>query len=108
MDSEILLDQEANADPGDPIKCNETYANTVIFEVSGTFTGLDLHALGRFRDGGSDHRLSITDVSDRAQSTAIDSVGIYLIDGTGLFEVLPDVNAIGSGSVTVRARIRVG
>ena len=79
---------------------------TLVIEVSGTFTGLQLKINGRV-DLSIDQWLSlpILDMNTASMINKITDVGLYRIDITGISTVQADLIAITDGTVKVFGKL---
>ena len=102
-----LLDAAAETGAGDSLELHNQIACTVVLEITGTFVGT-VTFKARAQQGGTLYAIEARDLSAGADATTATAAGIFRLDGSGLYEVVPDVTAYTSGSITVQGFVVAG
>ena len=98
---ELVTLQNAAAAAGDGYKFLCEGFSKVVFQVTGTFVGT-ITFKGTL-DGTNYVAIQAVNMNDGVVGPTATAAGLYVIDVTGLHDVLADITAYTSGSITVKA-----
>jgi hypothetical protein len=103
----LLIDGATGTGDGVAVVFDRYTSSMVVFDVTGV-NGDTIRWLARAYDGGDQFTILALNLNDGVEHIDATANGLYRIDASGLFEIVPTVSSYGSGTIFVRAVYRRG
>ncbi len=103
----LLIDGAVGTGDGSAVVFDRYTSSMVVFDVAGISTAT-VRFKARAYDGGAQYEIQALNLLTGTEQVDATADGLYRIDASGLFEIVPTVQSWTGGTIYVRAVYRRG